>query len=285
MQTGPTIQQFMETFPNDDACLEYLMHLRHGEHIDCPKCGKHGKFHRVRRHPAYECAWCGFEIFPMVGTPFHRSHVPLQKWFYAIYLFTTTRHGVPAKELQRQLGISYPSALRMAHRIREYMGQIDGDPPMTGHVELDEAYIGGRGKGFDGRSTEQKTPVFGMLERGGELYMRAVERVNKATLFPHIERLVPKGTKVSTDEWRAYASLRKIGYDHQVVRHAAKEYARGETHVNTLENVWMHLKRGIRGTHIHVSRKHLPKYLAEFEFRYNRRKRPGTMFAELLASL
>ena len=147
MTTGPTIQDFFKAFPDDDTCLGYLMKLRHGEVLECPKCGKTGKFHRVRRHPAFECAWCGFEIFPMVGTMFHRSHVPLQKWFYALYLFTTTRRGVPAKEIQRQLGISYPSALRMTHKIRVFMGSVNGDPPLSGHVEVDETYIGGRRKG------------------------------------------------------------------------------------------------------------------------------------------
>ena len=132
----PTIQDFFKQFPDDDTCLDYLMQLRHGESLDCPKCDKHGKFHRIRRHPAYECQWCGHEIYPMVGTMFHRSHTPLQKWFYAMYLFTTTRHGVPAKELQRQLGVSYPTAFRIAHKIRDYMGALDGKPPLTGHVEV-----------------------------------------------------------------------------------------------------------------------------------------------------
>ena len=138
MFSGPTIQDFFKQFPDDDTCLDYLMQFRHGETRDCPKCGKHGKFHRIKRHPAYECAWCGFEIYPMVETMFHRSHTPLQKWFYALYLFTTTSHGVPAKELQRQLGVSYPTALRMSHEIRKHMGDVDGEPPLTGHVEIDE---------------------------------------------------------------------------------------------------------------------------------------------------
>jgi transposase-like protein len=186
MFNGPTVQEFFKQFPDDDTCLEYLMQLRHGETLDCPKCGKHGKFHRIKRHPAYECAWCGFEIYPMVGTMFHRSHTPLQKWFYALYLFTTTRHGVPAKELQRQLGVSYPTALRMSHEIRKHMGDADGTPPLTGHVEVDETYVGGRRpkiKGFTGRSAKGKTVVFGILERGGELYTSVVPRA----LSDHLE--------------------------------------------------------------------------------------------------
>lgn len=132
---APTVQEFFNQFPNDDACLEHLMHKNHGKELDCPKCGKHGKFHRIKRHPAYKCAWCGHEIYPMKGTIFAGSHTPLQKWFYAIYLFTTTRHGVPALELQRQLGVAYPTALRMAHKIREHMADTDGENPLEGDVE------------------------------------------------------------------------------------------------------------------------------------------------------
>jgi len=289
MTKAPTIQEFFKHFPDDDACLAYLMQLRHGEALDCPKCGKHGKFHRIRRHPAFECAWCGYEIYPMVGTIFHRSHVPLQKWFYALYLFTTTRHGVPAKELQRQLGVSYPTALRMAHAIRGYMGKIDGDPPLTGHVEVDETYVGGRRKGrgvaFGGRSGKDKTIVMGILEREGEIFTKIVPNASRDSLIPPVVERVKKGTRISTDEWRPYRILTALGYDHETVDHASKQWAVGDVHTNALEGFWSMLKRSIRGTHVHVSAKHLPKYLGEFEYRYNRWKYPGTMFAEMLAHL
>jgi len=216
---------------------------------------------------------------------FHRSHVPLQKWFYAMYLFTTTRHGVPAKELQRQLGVSYPTAFRMSHKIREYMGNLDGEPPLTGHVEVDETYIGGKRPGKRGRGAAGKSVVFGILERDGEMYSKVVPDAKRATLIPEITRQVPTGTRISSDEWSPYRVLRALGYDHNTVDHGAKNWANGDTHVNTLEAFWSMLKRSIRGTHIHVSPKHLSKYLGEFEYRYNRRKRPQTMFADLLASL
>jgi transposase-like protein/predicted RNA-binding Zn-ribbon protein involved in translation (DUF1610 family) len=284
MHTGPTIQQFFQTFPDDDACLDYLMKARHGEALDCPKCGKHGKFHRIRRHPAYECAWCGFEIFPMVGTPFHRSHVPLQKWFYAMYLFTTSRHGVPAKELQRQLGVSYPTAFRMAHKIREYMGFVDGNDRLKGHVEIDETMVGGYRPGPRGRAAKGKTTVFGMVERGGDLITHVVPDVKAKTLLPLVWANVRDHSKISADELPSYDKLRyryKLGR----VNHRADEWVNGIHHTNTIEGFWSQIKRSIRGTHIHVSAKHLPKYLAEFEYRHNLRKRPGEMFVRLLAAL
>ena len=289
MARPPTVQEFFKQFHDDSACLDYLMKLRHGEILDCPKCGKEGRFTRIKKMPAYSCQWCGHHIHPMVGTPFHNSHTPLQKWFYAMYLFTTTRHGVPAKELQRQLGVSYPTAFRMAHKIREYMGAIDGDPPLTDHVEVDETYVGGkrrgRKQGFTGRGAKGKTIVFGILERDGELFTKVVPNASRKSLIPPILGQVPVGTRISSDEWPPYKILTGLGYNHRTVEHGRKVWARGDTHVNTLEAFWSMLKRSIRGTHIHVSPKHLPKYLGEFEFRYNLRKRPDQMFARLLACL
>ncbi len=204
-----------------------------------------------------------------------------------MYLFTTSRHGVPAKELQRQLGVTYKCAWRMGHEIRKYMGDVDGVPPMSGHVEVDETYIGGRRpkiKGFTGRGAKNKTIVFGILERDGELYCKIVPTAGRKSLIPEILKHVPKGTRISSDEWTPYSVLTDLGYVHDTVDHGSKEYARGDVHVNGLEGFWSRLKNSIKGTHIHVSRKHLPKYLGEFEYRYNMRNNPEAMFARLLLS-
>ena len=287
MANAPTVQDFFKQFSDDDACLEHLMTVRFGNPLECPKCENEGQFAKLKKLPAYACPTCGHHIHPMVGTPFERSSTPLQKWFYAMYLFTTTRNGVAAKELQRQLGVTYKTAWRMGHEIRKYMGDVDGIPPMTDHVEVDEAYIGGKRrkvKGFTGRGAKGKTVVFGILERDGELFTKVVPSASRRSLIPPILENVPKGTRISSDEWSPYRVLSSLGYIHETVDHGAKEYARGDVHVNTLESFWGILKRSIRGTHIHVSRKHLPKYLGEFEYRYNMRKTPEIMFDRLLAS-
>lgn len=281
-----SVIEFGQLFPDDDACLAHLFEVRYGANYECPRCGMVGKFHKLSKIPAYSCQGCGYHVHPMVGTPFYRSHTPLQKWFYAMYLFTTTRHGVPAKELQRQLSVNYKTAWRMGHEIRKYLGFIDGDPPLAGHVEADETMIGGkRSGGKRGRGAPGKTVVFGMLEREGNIMTHIVANVRRATLEPHILANVKRGSTVSTDELKSYAKLAKRGYLHGAVNHAAEEWVRGEHHVQGLEGFWSLLKRSIKGTHVHVSRRHLAKYLAEFEFRWNLRKNPAVMFPLLLKRL
>lgn len=280
-----TVQDFYTRFPDDSACLDHLMKLRFGDELDCPKCGRYAKFYRIKKMPAYACEWCGHHIHPMAGTFFKRSHTALQKWFYAMYLFTTTRHGVPARELQRQLGVTLKTAWRMGHEIRKHMAKVDGDPPLSGHVEVDETYIGGRRAGGKrGRGAPGKTVVFGMLERGGDVMTRVVANVRRQTLESHILDKIKRGSVISSDELGSYRALARHGYDHGTVNHSADEWVRGATHVNSIEGFWSQLKRSIRGTHVHVSAKHLPKYLGEFEFRYNMRKMPELMFARLLMS-
>jgi len=278
-----TINDFFKQFPDDSSCLNHLMQVRYGESLDCPKCGKHGKFSRVKKIPAFQCAWCGHHIHPMAGTPFDRSHAPLQKWFYAMYLFTTSRHGVPAKELQRQLGVTYKTAWRMGHEIRKYMSKVDGDSGLSGHVEVDETYVGGKIEVGPGDSRlANKTAVMGMVERGGSVMTKVVPNVRTKTLVPIIQKHVAKGSTISSDEYLAYRNLRKAGYKHGACNHNLRQWVNGIHHTNTLEGFWSHLKNSIKGTHVHVSKKHLAKYLGEFEYRYNMRAMPTLMFDRLL---
>ena len=281
-----TVTDFFRQFPTDDACLEHLWNVRFGDEVECEKCGKVGKFYRLRKEPAYSCPRCGHHIHPMVGTPFAKSRTPLQKWFYAMYMFTTTRHGVAAKELQRQLGVTYKTAWRMGHELRKYMAEVDGETPLSGDVEADETYVGGRTTGGKrGRGAPNKTVVFGMLERGGDVMATVVPNVRKKTLQPIIKENVVEGSTVHTDELKSYSGLSKAGFDHETVNHGAGEYVDGDCHVNGIEGFWARLKLSIRGTHVHVSAKHLQTYVKEFEYRYNRRKRPEAIFGDLVANL
>lgn len=280
-----TIIEFMKLFPDDDACLEHLFRARFGSEYKCTRCGDVGLYKKLTNLPAYTCS-CGEHVHPMVGTPFYRSHTPLQKWFYAMYLFTTTRHGVPAKELQRQLSVNYKTAYRMGMQIRKYLAYVDADPPLGGHVEIDETLVGGKHSGSGkGRQAAHKTIVLGMVERGGDVITRVIPNVERKTLEAHIIKHVKREAKVSTDELYSYKRLWMYGYDHESVNHAAKEYVRGDRHTNTLEGYWSIIKRSIRGTHVHVSSHRLPLYLGEFEFRWNLRRHPEKMFPILLRRL
>ena len=282
------VQDFFKMFPTDEACLEHLFKTRfgNGDEVACPKCGEIGKFRKLAKAPAYTCN-CGHHIHPMVDTPFENSRTPLQKWFYAMYLFTTSRHGVPAKELQRQLSVTYKCAWRIGHEIRKYMGMVDGNDPLSGTVEADETYVGGRRRRTRGnnRTMENKTIILGMVEREGKVMTHVVPDVRKNTLVPLIHENVEKGSTLYTDELRSYLHLGDNGaYNHDSVAHVYEEYVRGPVHTNTVEGFWSQIKRSIHGTHIHVSRKHMAKYLGEFEYRYNMRKTPELMFSRLVAA-
>ena len=280
-----TFYKFKKQFPDDEACLLHIMNVRYGgTDIVCPSCGERGRFYRLKRDRAFLCQHCKHHIYPCVGTPMERSRTSVHKWFYAMFLFSSSRHGVAAKELERQLGVTYKCAWRMAHEIRKYMADVDNEWPLDGDVEADETYIGGKRSGPRGRGAEGKTVVFGMLERGGEIMTKVVPDVKKQTLLQHVHDNVEKGSTVHTDELRSYNGLARIGYTHKKVNHGTGQCVDQDSHVNSIEGFWARLKLSIRGTHVHISGKHLWKYAKEFEFRYNRRQSPGTMFSDLVAS-
>lgn len=281
MSKQPTVLEFMERFPTDDACLEHLMRARYGDRHTCAKCGKDAHYYRVKKRPCYECEHCGYQVYPKVGTAFEKSSTSLRKWFYAMYLFCSSRHGVSGKELQRQLGVTYKTAWRMAKLIREYMAQVDGDGPLDRNgppVEMDETFIGGKDK----RGHEDKTIVMGMAQRGGEIITRVIPDRFRSTMMPHIRAAIPEGTRVMTDDMPTYRTLTNSGYRHQSVNHSAKEYVRDDVHTNEVEAFWSIIKRSIRSTHVWVSPKYLATYLGAFEFVWNLRKQPQLMFDLLL---
>lgn len=277
-----TVQQFFKQYSTNEACLDHLMAVRFGMQSDCPKCAKATRWSRVTSQRAYACQWCGHHLYPCVGTPFEASRTSLQLWFYAIYLFTQTRSGVSAKELQRQLGVTYKAAWRMGHEIRKHMAFVDGDGPLSGDVEVDETYIGGKKAGDHGG--KGKTILMGMLDRDGDVMTKVIPDRTRASLHGPIFENIEPGSTVHTDEWRSYLGLTVAGYTHKSVNHSQKEYVNGDSHTNTIESYWSRLKQSIGGTHIHVSPKHLQKYASEFEYRFNSRKNPSSMLPELLGT-
>lgn len=280
-----TVTQFFKQFPTDEACLDHVMETRYGMGGECPKCERKTKFSRVSSQRAYACQWCGWHTYPCAGTPFQDSRTSLQLWFYAIYLFTQSRHGVSAKELERQLGVTYKCAWRMGHEIRKHMSVVDGDDPLSGDVEIDEIYIGGKKKdGIRGRGATGKTIVMGMLDRDGDVITQVIPNCKGETVKPIIAANIEVGSIIHTDEMGGYKGLDKMGFKHETTNHNKGEYVRGNSHVNTIEGFWSRLQSSINGTHIHVSGKHLSKYAAEFEYRFNSRNRASEMFPELISS-
>ncbi len=279
-----TITEFNALYSDDDICLEHIFRTRYGERHVCAKCNRDAKYYRVKKRRAHECEWCGHQVYATAGTPFEKTKTPLTKWFFAMYLFCASRNGVSAKELQRELGVTYKCAWRMGHEIRKYMGYVDGDFPLGGPgsmdpiVEADKAFIGGRDK----KGEDDKSVVLGIAERKGDVVTRVVYSRGANAVVPQINKLVKKGSRIATDEAKAFGNLRHEGYHHGTVNHSQGEYVRGPVHTNTIEAFWGNLKRGLSGTYVSVSKQHLQKYLWEFEYRHNLRRSPHLMFRLLL---
>lgn len=282
-----TFKEFQAEYPNDEACLAKLMEVNYGgTEIACPACGTDTTFHPMHTRKAYACQDCGHHIYPCAGTIFHKSRTDLTKWFFAMYLMTSTRHGVAAKELERQLGVTYKCAWRMAHELRKLMASADHGGALSGHVEVDETWVGGAnrkgGKG-QGKRRSKKTIVMGMVERDGKLRAGPLPDDTKFTLEPVILENVKWGSTITTDGHLAYSDL-GLTYQHTAINHAAGEYARGIHHTNTIEGHWSQFKRAVKGTHVHISAKHAWKYIGEFNYRRNYRESHSFMFDRLVAA-
>lgn len=285
-----SFMEFSREFPDDAACLDYIWRTRFaadGHHTHCPKCDRPRKFHRVKDRPAYDCDSCGYHLHPLKGTIFQKSPTSLHLWFYAMYLMSVTRCGVSAKQIERELGVTYKTAWRMLNLIRN---QLMGDDVgrLTGDVEVDETYVGGKPRANStytaGRPTldSHKTPVLGMVERGGKVVASTVPNVRATTIMPQVSSRVLPGSMIYTDEYVVYDHLPKKLYRHRRIPHAEKVYVAGTVHTQTIEGFFSLVKNGIRGTYHSVSRKWLQGYLNEFAWRYNRRDDRRAMFESLL---
>ncbi|MGQ0677591.1 MAG: IS1595 family transposase [Rhodospirillales bacterium] len=283
----PTAKQFLVQFPTDDACLDHLMRVRFGQRLVCDRCKREATYYRVRLRRCYECEFCGFQVYPTAGTPFEKTRTGLRDWYHVMFMFCTSRNGVSSKEVQRTIGVTYKTAWRMTKEIRTYMGIVDGDRPVGGWgqsrgvVEVDKAFIGGKRTLAE---PDNKSVVLGMIERGGDIVTRVVPHRGSSAVVPQIVKWVRPGSKIASDEANAFSNLRRWGFRHETVNHAQREYVRGNVHTNTIENFWSLFKRGVKGTYVSVSEKHLQKYLSEFEYRHNHRKVPHRMFEILVTA-
>lgn len=286
-----TVKEFFARFPNDDACLTHVMNVRYGMRHTCRACGVEATFHRLANRRAFACSQCGDNLYPTAGTILQDTRTPLQLWFYAIYLFVVTRHGVSGKELQRQLGVTYKTAWRMGQQIRDLMANTNGFDMLQGHVEIDETLVGGHKIGLGkGPHADKKSIVVGLKQRGGPMHAEVVEDASVNTLHEIVVARAQPGSIVSTDEHRGYNFLTDEGYKHGRVNHTKGQYARTDqalgvvVSTNSVESFWKLFKDSVRSTHIHVSKKHMDRYLGEFTFRSNNRDVGNAMFDLLIAA-
>lgn len=274
-----TIKDLRKQFPDDNACLAYIFKAKYGADYPCPKCSKTG-FYRVKGRKCYACAWCGYQIHPIAGTIFHKSSTKLTDWFHALFLFSASKNGVSAKELERQLGVTYKTAWRIAKQIRQLMQDNGGK--LSGIVEVDETAIGGYKRGDQGG--HKKATVMGMVKRDGQIRTKQLKGRETKTMLATLQQNVRAGTKLMTDDYPVYRKTKALGYKHSVINHSKEKYVRGDVHTNTIEGFWSQFKRSLSGTYHSVSPKYLQMYADEFAYRYNHRQ-DGALFPLLLGRL
>jgi transposase-like protein len=250
---------------------------------NCPHCGNadqaritamHGKVHRPG---LYQCNECREQFTVTVGTVFERSKIPLTKWLAALFLLCCSKKGMSTHQMHRMLGISYKSTWFMTHRLREAMRSGDLAPMggIGGTVEADETFIGRKEGSIKRRGHGHKNAVLSLVERGGHVRSFHVDGVSAADIIPIVKANVAKETAMMTDEGGHYFTLGDHFASHESVSHKADEYVRGDVYTNTVEGYYSIFKRGMKGVYQHCSEKHLHRYLAEFDFRYNNRMALG----------
>jgi transposase len=290
-----SLMEFMREFPDDDACLQWLWETRFspdGKTADCPKCLRVGvpfkAYATKQRRQTWTCTQCGHHVQPTAGTIFEGSSTSLHLWFYAIHLMTSTRCGISAKQLERELGVTYKTAWRIFNKIRNELMADDGEP-LSGEVEVDETSVEGRPRKHLSRSEaalyreRSRVTVFAAVERGGRVKATILPSRRGPQLKEKVVEWVQPNSIVYTDEWSAYNRLSDLGFEHSLVPHAAGYVTAEGWHTNTIEGFFGNLKTGIRGNYKKVSRRWLQGYLNEFVWRYNHRNAPGSMFEALLS--
>lgn len=296
-----TVADFHKEFPSDDACLEYLWRRSHstdGSTAQCPKCDRERRFHRVKSRHSYSCDSCGHHLHPTAGTIFEKSTTPLRLWFHAIFILSQTRCGISAKQLQREIGVTYKTAWRMFNRIRSML-MNDDDTPLSGEVEIDESAWGGKIKAGDRSRADTSTKrrqdamekvksrpsIFAMVERGGRVRVVIVPNRHRETLHRVIRENVSPDATIYTDEWAMYDGLSRDFADHYTIKHRDGVYARGHIHTQTVEGFFGNVKRGLSGVQHNVSRKWLQSYVDEFAFKYSHRDDGVPMFKLFLGQI
>ena len=266
----------IDRFNCDKRCRVYLERLRWPDEVACTRCGS-TEVTEIKDRDQWDCQGCSYHFSVTAGTIMHDSHLPLRKWFAAIYLMCESKKGISALQIKRTLGIgSYKTAWYLCHRIREAMGNdpFDG-PTLVGVVEVDETLVGGKRKGVGSGSKEGKTWVAGAIQRGGKVRIQRIPNIRKKTLHAFIaETVKDEAEAIYTDELKSYLGIADHNTRHETVNHRSEEWVVGDVHTNSIEGVWSLFKRSIIGAFHRMSVKHMDRYLEELEWRYNNRNNP-----------
>jgi transposase len=289
-----TYTEFLRRFPDNDACLEYLKARFYPDATPCPKCEKASRFHRIKGRSAYSCQFCGHHAYPTAGTIFHKSTTSLQLWFWAIYLIGSSKCGISAKQLGREIGVTYKTAHRMLKQIRYLLGQDGG--PLSGDVEVDETFLTGRLRNSERRRRAKEgvhpnTPrhieksdkmVVAAVERHGRVRAKVAPDRTRPTLHGTIREFVLPESMIFTDEHALYIGIDREYRGHKRVRHKARVYVPDVAGTQNVESFFALFKNSVRGAHHNVSAKYLPNYLDEYCFRWNHRKDERPIFWTIL---
>jgi len=296
--------EFMREFPNDEACLEHLWRSRcapDGEHAFCLRCAKVRSFKRykgTRQRQVWTCTSCSLQISPTAGTIFHKSSTSLHLWFYAMWIMTSTRCGVSAKQLERELGVTYKTAWRMFNLIRNRLMVQDYQGPLSGDVEADETWVGGKMRESEKRAAaklnaktgaagvglyvKKRETVFGVVERGGRIVALHVPSRYGYTIRTKMRDHIDAACSVYTDDFGGYEGIDRHFRRHQTINHSLRIYAQGDVHTQTIEGFFALLKNGLRGVYHSVSAQWLQGYVNEYVWRYNHRDDRVAMFRTLI---
>ena len=278
-----TLMHLMEHFHSEERCREVLAALRWPDGVACPRCGAMEYAYDSERY-VYDCYSCGYQFSVLAGTIFHDTKLPIRKWFMAVLLMVEAKKGISANQMKRILGVSYKTAWYLCHRIRAAMALVNREP-LSGTVEVDETYVGGKTRGKGHGYKGNKTIVAGAVQRGGDIVLQVIDDNGRHTLHGFIRsNTLPATERIITDEWRPYRGIGDHDTKHETVNHRQEEWVRGDVHTNTVEGVWSLFKRSITGSYHKLSAKHLDAYLDELEWRFNNRKNPY-LFRDTLVRL
>lgn len=264
------LMKLVDQFSAPGKAREHLEGVRWPNGVTCPRCGG-SIVSKISTREQFHCNGCDYHFSVTTGTIFHDSHLPLWKWFIAIYMITESKKGISACQIQRTISTTYRTAWYLCHRIRAAMKDA-GAEFLKGIVEVDETYVGGKTKGKGRGYRGNKSIAIGAIERGGQIRLQVIKNADKATLHKFIQdNTDPKTQAIFTDQLPAYIGIADADTRHESVNHSEEEWVRGEVHTNGIESVWSLLKRSIIGAYHHVSMKHLDAYLDELEHRFNNR--------------